>query len=153
MNFLFCLKASKLLEKFSKDCRGDEDPCLEFIEYELPHKQEKIASTIKQLDKEKIAVEQGCREVRESSERFLKLVLPVGDGDHPPVLDGHFGRLEILVNDLVEQATSQEMPVIKQMQLRKNVLHGCLEYAKFEESAKEVRLVILCQHFMLMFLS
>ena len=97
-------------------------------------------------------MEQGCREVRESSERFLKLVLPVGDGDHPPVLDGHFGRLEILVNDLVEQATSQEMPVIKQMQLRKNVLHGCLEYAKFEESAKEVRLLILCQHFMLMFL-
>lgn len=136
-----CSQVSKLLEKFSKDCRGDEDPCIEFIEYELTQKQEKIALSICQLDKEKIAVEQGCREVREFSERFLRLVLPQGDGDHPPVLDGQFGRLEILVNDLVEQATSQEIPVLKQMQLKKNVFQGCLEYARFEESAKEVCMV------------
>ncbi|XP_065051810.1 triple functional domain protein-like isoform X2 [Rhopilema esculentum] len=130
-------QASKLLEKFSKDCRRDEDPCSEFSEYNLSHKQEKIALALSQLDKEKIAVEQSCREVRESSECFLQLVLPKGDGDNTPVLDGQFGRLEILVNDLVEQATSQEIPVLKQLQLRKNVLHGCLEYARFEESAKE----------------
>ena len=134
----YFIKVSKLLEKFSKDCRGDEDPCLDFIEYELPEKQTKIAAAICQLDKEKSAVEQGCREVRESSERFLRLVLPQGDGNNPPVLDGQDGRLEIRVNDLVEQATSQEIPVLKQMQLKKNVLQGCLEYAKFEESAKEV---------------
>lgn len=134
----FNFQVSKLLEKFSKDCRGDEDPCIEFIEYELPEKQGKIVAAICQLDKEKIAVEQGCREVRESSERFLHLVLPKGDGDNPPVLDGQDGRLEILVNDLVEQATSQEIPVLKQMQLKKNVLQGCLEFARFEESATEV---------------
>ena len=131
-------QVSKLLEKFSKDCLGDEDPCLDFIEYELPQKQEKISAAISQLDKEKSAVEQGCREVRESSERFLRLVLPQGDGNNAPVLDGQDGRLEIRVNDLVEQATSQEIPVLKQMQLKKNVLQGCLEYAKFEESSKQV---------------
>lgn len=131
-------QVSKLLEKFSKDCLGDEDPCLDFIEYELPQKQEKISAAISQLDKEKSAVEQGCREVRESSERFLRLVLPQGDGNNAPVLDGQDGRLEIRVNDLVEQATSQEIPVLKQMQLKKNVLQGCLEYAKFEESSKQM---------------
>ena len=70
-------------------------------------------------------------------------MLPQGDGNNAPVLDGQDGRLEIRVNDLVEQATSQEIPVLKQMQLKKNVLQGCLEYAKFEESSKQVNILHL----------
>ena len=132
---------SKLLDKFSKDCKGDEDPCREYKDEEPSIKVDKIAKLITQYEKEKIAVENGCKEVRESSEKFLKLVLPQGDGKSTPVLDGNIGRLEILVNDLVEQSTSQEITVIKQLQLRKNVLEGCLEYAQFEKNVNEVSAV------------
>ena len=97
---------------------------------------------LKKSEQEKKAVEEGCLKVKNSSEEFLKCVLPKGDGEQTPIIDGSIGRLEIIVGDLVEQVTSQEAFVLRQIQLRKNVLTGCLEYVKFEESAQEVWAII-----------
>ncbi|XP_057304422.1 triple functional domain protein-like isoform X4 [Hydractinia symbiolongicarpus] len=130
-------QVGKLLDKFSKDCKSDEDPCEKFADYELKFKREKIEALIKKSEPEKKAVEDGCLKVKESSEEFLRRVLPKGDGTTTPVIDGAIGRLEITVNDLVEQVTSQEAFVLKQIQLRKTVLAGCAEMVWFEENVQE----------------
>ena len=126
------------MEKFSKDCRSDEDPCSVFSEYELQFRREKIEAMIKQSEPERKAVEDGCLKVKDSAQEFLKHVLPSSDGDTTPVIDGTVGRLEITVQDLVEQVTSQEAFVLKQIQLRKNVLANCAEFVTFEENVQEV---------------
>lgn len=131
-------QVAKLLEKFSKDCKCDGDPCEKFGDYELKFKREKIESLIKKSEPERKAVEDGCLKVKECSEEFLKRVLPSGDGNTTPVIDGTIGRLEITVNDLVEQVTSQEAFVLRQIQLRKTVLSGCAEFVFFQESVQEV---------------
>lgn len=76
--------------------------------------------------------------LQDCSDEFLKCILPKGDGTSAPVIEGSVGRLEIIVGDLVEQVTSQEAFLVKQLQLRRTVLGGCLDYVKFEESAQEV---------------
>jgi hypothetical protein len=131
-------QVGKLLEKFSKDCKSDEDPCHKFGEYELTYKKEKIEALIKKSEQEKKAIEEGCQKVKDCSEEFLKCVLPKSEGKVTPIIDVNIGRLEIVVGDLVEQVTSQEVFVVKQLQLRKNVLMGCLDYARFEANAHEV---------------
>ena len=60
------------------------------------------------------------------------------------IFQGPAGRLEITVNDLVEQVTSQEAFVLKQIELKKNVLAGCVEFVAFQESVQEVRIALLC---------
>ena len=108
------------------------------MDYELKFKREKIEALIKKSEPERKAVEDGCLKVKECSEEFLKRVLPSGDGNTTPVIDGTIGRLEITVNDLVEQVTSQEAFVLKQIQLRKTVLSGCAEFVCFQETVQEV---------------
>ena len=127
-----------MLDKFSKDCKSEEDPCEKFSEYQLKFKREKIEALIKKSEPEKKAVEDGCQKVKECSEEFLKRVLPSADGEVQPVIDGAVGRLEILVNDLVEQVTSQEAFVLNKIQLRKTVLEGCLEMVEFAEKVEQV---------------
>lgn len=104
---------------------------------------------IKKSEPEKKAVEDGCLKVKESSEEFLRRVLPKGDGTTTPVIDGAIGRLEITVNDLVEQVTSQEAFVLKQIQLRKTVLAGCSEMVWFEENVQEVDYLSFFSEFIL----
>ena len=128
----------KLLEKFSKDCKNDGDPCAVFGDYELKFKREKIEALIKKSEPERKAVEDGCLKVKECSEEFLKRVLPSNDGNIAPIIDGPMGRLEITVNDLVEQVTSQEAFVLKQIELRKTVLIGCAECVTFQENVKDM---------------
>ena len=129
---------SKLLEKFSKDCKSDEDPCSKLCDYDLIHKKEKLEASIKNSEPERKAVEEGCLKVRESSEEFLKKVLPTTTGSPAPIFDGSVGRLEIVVHDLVEQVTSQETFVLKQLQLRKTVVAGCVEYVLFQGEVEQV---------------
>ena len=128
------------MDKFSKDCRSEEDPCSVFNNYELKYRREKIEALIKQSEPERKAVEDGCMKVKDSAQEFLKHVLPSGDGNTTPVIEGNVGRLEITVQDLVEQVTSQEAFVLKQIQLRKNVLANCAEFVSFEEKIQEVKL-------------
>lgn len=129
---------SKLLDKFSKDCKSEEDPCSVFCNYDLNIRREKIAALIKQSEPERKAVEDGCLKVKDSAAEFLKRVLPSGDGNTTPVIEGTVGRLEITVDDLVQQVTSQEAFVLKQIQLRKNVLASCVDYVNFEEKVQGV---------------
>ncbi|XP_066917707.1 kalirin-like isoform X10 [Clytia hemisphaerica] len=132
----------KLLEKFSKDCRSEEDPCAVFSSYELRFRREKIEALMKQSEPERKAVEDGCLKVKDSSQEFLKHVLPSSDGNQTPVIEGTVGRLEITVQDLVEQVTSQEAFVLKQIQLRKNVLANCAEFVTFEEEVTQTLSII-----------
>jgi len=126
------------LDKFSKDCRSEEDPCAVFSNYELQFRREKIEALIKQAEPERKAVEDGCLKVKDSAQEFLKHVLPSSDGNTTPVIDGTVGRLEITVQDLVEQVTSQEAFVLKQIELRKNVLSNCVDFVTFDEKIQEV---------------
>uniref|UniRef100_T2MII8 Triple functional domain protein n=1 Tax=Hydra vulgaris TaxID=6087 RepID=T2MII8_HYDVU len=130
-------QVAKLLEKFSKDCKSDEDPCSKLSDYDLKHKKEKLEACMKNTEPERKAVEEGCLKVKESSEEFLKNVLPASSG-FPLIVDGSIGRLEIIVHDLVEQVISQETYVLKQLQLRKTVVAGCVEYVLFQEEVEQV---------------
>ncbi|XP_065656254.1 triple functional domain protein isoform X8 [Hydra vulgaris] len=130
-------QVAKLLEKFSKDCKSDEDPCSKLSDYDLKHKKEKLEACMKNTEPERKAVEEGCLKVKESSEEFLKNVLPASSG-FPLIVDGSIGRLEIIVHDLVEQVVSQETYVLKQLQLRKTVVAGCVEYVLFQEEVEQV---------------
>ena len=69
--------------------------------------------------------------------------MPTGDGMTTPVIEGSVGRLEIIVHDLVEQVTSQETFVLKQIKLRRTVLTGCSEFVSFQENVQEVSFFLL----------
>lgn len=129
---------TKLLEKFSKDCKSEEDPCQQFNDYELKAKLKKLEALIKKSEPERKAVEDGCQKVKECSEEFLKKILPEGEGDT---------KIEISVGDVVEHVTSQETYVLKQIQLRKTVVAGCVEFVNFQQQVNEVRLAI-CSYYM-----
>ena len=86
----FTFQVNKLLEKFSKDCKCEGDPCEQFEEYQLKFRREKLESLIKKSEPERKAVEDGCLKVKECSEEFLKHVLPSGDGTTTPVIEVNY---------------------------------------------------------------